>query len=184
MLISGDIESMPFVEALRQLQLKLHRDEFCLIHISMVPIVGADGEQKTKPTQHSVKELRALGLVPDFIVCRAKNELERGSREKISLFCNVPPERVLSMPDLSNIYHVPLILIQQSFHKLLVEKLNLNYIEGIEYESIENNNYYKEWNDLAVGIDSTTDTATIAVVGKVRSIIYLVYNDINMLLYQ
>ena len=86
----GDIESMPFVEALRQLQLKVTPDNFCIVHVSMVPIMGDDGEQKTKPTQHSVKEMRSLGLNPDFIVCRAPRPVEIAARKKISLFCNVP----------------------------------------------------------------------------------------------
>ena len=85
----GDIESMPFVEALRQLQLSVGRSRFCLVHVSMVPQLN--GEQKTKPTQHSVKELRSLGLTPDFIVCRSKEEVSLPTREKIGLFCNVPP---------------------------------------------------------------------------------------------
>ena len=92
----GDIESMPFVEALRQLQLKVNPKNFCIVHVSMVPMIGDDGEQKTKPTQHSVKEMRSLGLNPDFIVCRAPQPVALSARKKISLFCNVPTE--VSMP--------------------------------------------------------------------------------------
>jgi CTP synthase len=92
----GDIESMPFVEALRQLQLRIKPENFCLIHVSMVPVIGDDMEQKTKPTQHSVKELRGLGLTPDFIVCRAKVAITQSARDKIGLFCNVPTVRLLS----------------------------------------------------------------------------------------
>lgn len=124
----GDIESMPFVEALRQLQLKVKRENFCLVHVSMVPIMGEEGEQKTKPTQHSVKELRALGLSPDFIVCRAKSVVHRSSREKISLFCNVPDDHVLSIHDVPNIYYVPLLMLEQNFHTLLVERLGLEEV--------------------------------------------------------
>ena len=89
---------MPFVEALRQLQLKLTRENFCIVHVSMVPMIGEDGEQKTKPTQHSVKEMRSLGLNPDFIVCRAPQPILLSAREKISLFCNVPTEVCLILP--------------------------------------------------------------------------------------
>lgn len=116
---------MPFVEALRQLQLLVKPENFCLIHVSMVPIVGDIGEQKTKPTQHSVKELRALGLAPDFIVCRSKAPLLESSRQKIALFCNVPTENVLSIYDVGNIYEVPLLMLQQKFHGLLKQHLRL-----------------------------------------------------------
>jgi len=111
----GDIESMPFVEALRQLQLSVGRQNFCLVHVSMVPTVGpSPGEQKTKPTQHSVKELRSLGLTPDFIVCRSKEEVTLPTRQKIGLFCNVPTERVLSLYDVPTIYRVPLEMLERS----------------------------------------------------------------------
>ena len=93
----GDIESMPFVEALRQLQLKVTPQNFCICHVSMVPVT-MDGEQKTKPTQHSVKDLRSLGLIPDFIICRSNSVVEKPAREKIALFCNVPLENVLTIP--------------------------------------------------------------------------------------
>jgi CTP synthase len=124
----GDIESMPFVEALRQLQLKVAPEDFCLIHVSMVPIIGESGEQKTKPTQHSVKELRSLGLAPDFIVCRSPVVVETGSREKIALFCNVPKQNVLSIHDVRNIYHVPLLMLQQDLHTLIRKRLLLDEI--------------------------------------------------------
>ena len=131
----GDIESMPFVEAIRQLQLRLGQENLCLIHVSMVPTIGGDtsggGEQKSKPTQHSVKELRSLGLQPDFIACRSTYKLEYNTRNKISLFCNVPINNVLSMYDINNIYHVPLIMIEQNFHSMLNKRLHLNIPDDV-----------------------------------------------------
>ena len=139
----GDIESMPFVEALRQLQLRHGPSGFCLVHVSMVPTTGPPpGEQKTKPTQHSVKELRSLGLTPDFIVCRSAHEVGLATRDKIGLFCNVPTERVLSLYDVPNIYRVPLEMLDRSVEEdwlyrlkvfgasfyateMLIEELNL-----------------------------------------------------------
>jgi len=121
----GDIESMPFVEALRQLQLLVKPHNFCLVHVSMVPTVGESKEEKTKPTQHSVKELRSLGLAPDFIVCRSALPLSNQSREKIALFSNLPADHVLSIYDVSNIYHVPLLMIEQKMHIKLYNKFQL-----------------------------------------------------------
>ncbi|CAM9714690.1 unnamed protein product, partial [Laminaria digitata] len=110
----GDIESMPFVEGLRQLQGRVGYKNCCFVHVALVPEMGSPGEQKTKPTQHSVKQMRALGLAPDFIMCRGNRPIVDGARDKLSMFCQVPPERVVSVHDVSNIYHVPLLLLEQS----------------------------------------------------------------------
>jgi CTP synthase len=132
----------------------------------------------------SVKELRSAGFSPDFIVCRAKKAIEVSSKNKISLFCNVDKENVLSIPDVSNIYHVPLLLLQQDFHHLLSKKLNLNAIQqeklrvlagveagvsAVEEESKEiiiNKALVKSWEDMVVRIDSATDDVSIALIGK------------------
>ena len=178
----GDIESMPFVEAIRQLQLKVSPKNLCLVHVSMVPTVGETNEQKTKPTQHSVKEMRSLGLSPDFIVCRSKEQLDYGSRTKISLFCNVLPSHVLSMYDLKNIYLAPLVMIQQDFHHLLVERLGLN-INNNNHDNnsnnsnnnnnkltalIEKNDFYKKWLDMTNRMTNISDESlvNICVIGK------------------
>ena len=165
----GDIESMPFVEALRQLQLQVKPENFCLVHVSMVPVVGEDpGEQKTKPTQHSVKELRALGLSPDFIVCRSKRPVEATSREKIALFCNVPVENVLSIPDVPNIYHVPSVMLSQNFQTLLLKRLGF-YKNGspLELEHVtEEVSVKMQWERMVTKIDKAKDKARIALVGK------------------
>jgi CTP synthase (UTP-ammonia lyase) len=131
-----------------------------------------------------VKELRSAGFSPDFIVCRAKKAIEVSSKNKISLFCNVDKENVLSIPDVSNIYHVPLLLLQQDFHHLLSKKLNLNVIQqeklrvlaGVEAgvgameeeskEIIINKSLVKSWEDMVVRIDSATDDVSIALIGK------------------
>lgn len=131
-----------------------------------------------------MKELRSAGFSPDFIVCRAKKAIEVSSKNKISLFCNVDKENVLSIPDVSNIYHVPLLLLQQDFHHLLSKKLNLNVIQqeklrllaGVETnmgaiadekkEMIINNDLVKSWEDMVVRIDSATDDVSIALIGK------------------
>ena len=156
----GDIESMPFVEAIRQLQLKLKPISLCIVHVSMVPTVGEDGEQKTKPTQHSVKELRSLGLAPDFIVCRSKLPLDKHSRTKISLFCNVPTENVLSMHDLSNIYQAPLVMMQQNFHTLLIDRLGLT-LPGTAVDSTTTNKKSSDSvSDSVSDRDSPTTTAS------------------------
>lgn len=182
----GDIESMPFVEALRQLQLRVKAENFCLVHVSMVPILGEDGEQKTKPTQHSVKELRGLGLSPDFIVCRAKVPVSRASCEKIALFCNVPEDHVISIHDVTNIYHVPLLMIQQGLDALLSRRLGLDQVVlehqqksrlgavtfdtrriGSQSISLPWNPVFKSvWDRVVTQADNAVDEVSIALVGK------------------
>lgn len=160
----GDIESMPFVEALRQLQLRVKPENFCLVHVSMVPTIGENQEEKTKPTQHSVKELRSLGLFPDFIVCRSKSPLSEGAREKIALFCNLPADHVLSIYDVSNIYHVPLLMIQQGMRTKLIAKLHLQHChhENQEWNEI----FFQQWKSIAERMDKATDEVKIVLVGK------------------
>lgn len=122
----GDIESMHFIEALRQFQFKVGRENFCSIHVSLIPVIGAVGEQKTKPTQQTVRELRALGISPDFIACRSETPLTDSTRSKVSLFCQVPPENVLSVENVSSIYHVPVLLAKQNVHTLVCDRLKLS----------------------------------------------------------
>jgi CTP synthase len=122
----GDIESMPFIEAMRQFQFRVGKENFCCIHVSLVPVLGSVGEQKTKPTQMSVRELRKLGLFPDIIVCRSTFELTEATKNKISLFCHVAPKNVLGCPDTKNIYSVPIQLHDQGYSNTLIETLHLN----------------------------------------------------------
>ncbi|KAJ9516479.1 hypothetical protein QJQ45_011163 [Haematococcus lacustris] len=121
----GDIESMPFIEALRQFQYRVGADNVCNVHVSLVPVIGVVGEQKTKPTQHSVQVLRSLGLNPTLLACRCQEPLEQSVREKLALFCQVPTEHVLTMHDVTNIWRVPLLLESQQAHHIICRKLNL-----------------------------------------------------------
>jgi CTP synthase len=154
----GDIESAPFVEALRQFQFRVGKENFVLVHVSLVPVIGVVGEQKTKPTQHTVKELRAAGLSPDFLVCRAEEPLLPATKEKLALFCHVEPSHVLSTHDVSNIYRVPLMLNEQGVTEMIAEKLNL--------EIPESRPLFDEWVEMAERIDSLQKTINIAMVGK------------------
>lgn len=106
----GDIESMPFIEALGQFSYRVGAGNFCLIHVSLVPVLNVVGEQKTKPTQHSVRGLRGLGLIPNILACRSTTALEQNVKEKLSQFCHVPAENIITLYDVSNIWHVPLLL--------------------------------------------------------------------------
>ncbi|KAL3799757.1 LOW QUALITY PROTEIN: hypothetical protein HJC23_010407 [Cyclotella cryptica] len=127
----GDIESSVFLEALRQFQFRVGPSNFCLTFVSLVPIMGE--EQKTKPTQHGVRDLRSLGLSPAVIFCRCKEVLEEGTKSKIASFCHVGgPQCVLSVHDVSNVYHVPLLLMEQNLHRILAEKLELSKINDLE----------------------------------------------------
>ena len=121
----GDIESMPFLEAVRQLHIEVGHENLLFVHTTLVPVIGVVGEQKTKPTQHSVKELREIGILPDIIIGRAKKPLEDEIKQKISLFCDVPVHAVISAPDARNIYEVPLILKEQGITEFILEKMKL-----------------------------------------------------------
>jgi CTP synthase len=122
----GDIESQPFLEALRQLKLELGSDRALLMHLTLVPYIRTAGETKTKPTQHSVKELRTIGLIPDILVCRSEVEIDENARQKIALFTNVEARAVMSLPDAETIHAVPRILFEQGLDAIVVEKLRLD----------------------------------------------------------
>jgi CTP synthase len=121
----GDIESLPFLEAIRQLRLELGKSRTLFIHLTLVPFIKAAGELKTKPTQHSVKGLREIGIQPDILVCRTEEALSQDVREKIALFCNVSPEAVISAVDVRSIYEVPLRLRAEGLDRLVLEQLEL-----------------------------------------------------------
>ena len=106
----GDIESQPFLESIRQIQYEVGRENVCFIHVTLVPYLGKSGELKTKPTQHSVKELRSIGIQPDIIVCRSEKKLSQGIKEKIGLFCNLEAKNVIENLDAESLYEVPLLL--------------------------------------------------------------------------
>ena len=121
----GDIESQPFVEALRQMALELPSSGWAFVHLTLVPFINASGELKTKPTQHSVKELRSLGISPDVLICRSEKELPKDEKKKIALFCSVPDDSVISMHDVDTVYSIPLLLNKQKVDETILEKLKI-----------------------------------------------------------
>jgi CTP synthase len=152
----GDIESLPFLEAIRQLRNEIGRDNCAFVHLSLLPHIAPTGELKTKPTQHSVKELRSIGLQPDAIVCRSDRPIGRGVREKISLLCDVPMEGVISELDARTIYEVPLVLHQEGLDTFVARHLRLPETEPD----------LSGWQGLVDRIGSATSPVRIAVVGK------------------
>jgi CTP synthase len=122
----GDIESLPYLEAIRQVKSDIGRDNVMYVHVTLVPYLAMAGEAKTKPTQHSVKELRSIGIQPDVIVCRAERPLSQGMEEKIALFCDIDQEAVIQNVDVDTIYEVPLMLKEQGLDDIVIEKLRLD----------------------------------------------------------
>jgi CTP synthase len=151
----GDIESLPFLEAVRQLRLE-HRRDTLFAHVTLVPFIRAAGEMKTKPTQHSVKELREIGIQPDILLCRSEGHLTSDLKEKIALFCNLPTEAVIEASDVTSIYQVPLV-----FHRGGLDSL---VVRALELEAGEPD--LKAWNDVVERILEPERQCTIAVVGK------------------
>ena len=149
----GDIESAPYVEALRQFQFRVGRDNVTFVHVSLVPVMGPVGEQKTKPTQHTVKELMGLGITPDILVCRSSAPLNPETRAKLAAFCHVPEEAVISTHDVPNIYHVPLMLEAQGLCATL----------GLK---VQPNGLLDDWRRMAHHLDALQENVTIAMVGK------------------
>ncbi|XP_052203202.1 uncharacterized protein LOC127808675 [Diospyros lotus] len=154
----GDIESMPFIEALRQLSFSVGQDNFCLIHVSLIPVLGVVGEQKTKPTQHSVRELRALGLTPHLLACRSAQPLLENTKQKLSQFCHVPGGNILNIHDVPNIWHVPLLLRNQNAHNAILNQLDLLKVATTPD--------LQEWMNRAETFDNLSNSVRIAMVGK------------------
>ncbi|RLF78852.1 CTP synthetase [Thermococci archaeon] len=152
----GDIESMPFLEAARQMQLEEGRENVAFVHVTYVPKLRVVGEQKTKPTQHSVKELRSLGIQPDAIIARSEDPLEEGARKKISLFTNVPEEAVISAYDVEDTYEVPLLLEREGLGKYLTRRL------GLEDREPE----LRAWEEMVRRYKCLKEEVEIAIVGK------------------
>jgi CTP synthase len=144
----GDIESLPFLEAIRQLGVELGRENTIFIHLTLVPYIQAAGEMKTKPTQHSVKELRSIGIQPDILLCRSDRPLPDGERKKIALFTNVEERAVISCVDVSTIYKLPLWLHAQGLDNIVLEK------------------FQKDWKDVVHAIEFPEAEITVGMVGK------------------
>jgi CTP synthase len=126
----GDIESLPFVEAIRQLRQDVGRENTLYIHLTLVPFIGAAGELKTKPTQHSVRDLRAIGIQPDILLCRTDRFLDQDIKQKIALFCDVDEEAVITAKDVSSIYEVPLVLAAEGLDRIVLNRLHLPQTEA------------------------------------------------------
>ncbi len=157
----GDIESLPFLEAIRQLGNELGRSKTCFLHVTLLPYIAVAAELKTKPTQHSVKELQSVGIQPDILLCRTQQEIPREQREKIALFCNVRPEAVINGCDAESIYHVPLM-----YHK---EGLDMEICRHFDLPLNEPD--LSVWRDIADRIQSPEGEVNIAVVGKYTSLL-------------
>lgn len=160
----GDIESAPFVEALRQFQFKVGKENFALIHVSLVPVIH--GEQKTKPTQAAIKGLRSLGLVPDMIACRCSETLDKPTIDKIAMFCHVGPEQVANVHDVNSTYHVPLLLLEQKMIDYLHARLKLDEISLTEEEKQRGLELLSKWKATTGNFDESMETVKIALVGK------------------
>ncbi|MBS3896207.1 CTP synthase [Silanimonas sp.] len=154
----GDIESLPFLEAIRQLRTERGPDKALFMHLTLVPYIAAAGELKTKPTQHSVKELRSIGIQPDVLLCRSEQPLPDGERRKIALFTNVPENAVISAVDLDNIYKIPGWLHAQGLDPIVVDRLRL--------ESKVRPADLAEWHAVVDAMEHPVDAVTVAVVGK------------------
>ena len=154
----GDIESLPFLEAIRQIRTERGPDQAIFMHLTLVPWIAAAGELKTKPTQHSVKELRSIGIQPDILVCRSEKPLPDSERRKIALFTNVPEKAVISCVDVGNIYQLPLWLHQQQLDEIVVERLRLEDKAAPADLS--------EWEAVVDAVENPDDEVTVAVVGK------------------
>jgi len=152
----GDIESSIFLEALRQFSFKCGRDNLCHVHVSLVPVMGS-GEKKTKPTQHSIINLRASGLMPDLLVCRCEEEVEDAIKSKISMFSMVPYSNVISVHNVSNIYRVPSMLLEQNVPSIILNCLRINRTPQPDMAS---------WNLLSDLTDKTSEEVIITIVGK------------------
>jgi CTP synthase len=158
----GDIESLPFLEAIRQFRQDVGRDNTLYVHLTLVPFIGAAGELKTKPTQHSVRDLRSIGIQPDILLCRTDRFLDSDIKRKIALFCDVDEEAVITAKDVPTIYEVPTVLAAEGLDRIVLKHLHLPQTER----------HIEEWEELVGRIKNPVDDLTIHVVGK-----YVGYED-------
>ena len=158
----GDIESQPFIEAIRQLRQDLGRENTLYVHLTLVPFIGAAGELKTKPTQHSVRDLRSMGIHPDILLCRTDRLLPQEIRRKIALFCDVAEEAVITAKDVESIYEVPLVLAAEGLDRIVLNQLGLS----------DTTRNMDVWEQLVERIRNPSDKITIHIVGK-----YVGYED-------
>ena len=159
----GDIESLPFLEAIRQLGNELGTKQSMFIHLTLVPYLKSAGELKTKPTQHSVKELQSVGIQPDMILCRCEQDIPSGERKKIGLFCNVPVDNVISAPDVGTIYEVPI-----SYHE---RGLDMQLAKHFRLDETDHGLDLSRWSDIVARVRNPEGEVTIAVVGKYTNLL-------------
>jgi CTP synthase len=153
----GDIESLPFLEAIRQFRQDVGRENTLYIHLTLVPFIGTAGELKTKPTQHSVRDLRSIGIQPDMLLCRTDRQLAPDIKRKIALFCDVDEQAVITAKDVSSIYEVPLALQAEGLDRILLQHLGLPHTEPADM---------RDWEDLVERLRNPDEEVTIHVVGK------------------
>ncbi len=159
----GDIESLPFLEAIRQVRHEVGRENCIFVHVTLVPWINAAQELKTKPTQHSVKELRAIGIQPDILLCRAERNLPDDMKDKIALFCDVDPDSVITAKDVSSVYEVPLVFAEEKVDEIILRHLNLD-TSGLRDLGA--------WREMLHRMQNPSDEVDIALVGK-----YVEYED-------
>lgn len=164
----GDIESLPFLEAIRQLRIELGNQNTLFIHLTLVPFIASAGEIKTKPTQHSVKELRSIGIQPDLLICRSESPISETERAKIALFTNVESAAVFSLPDVVSVYIIPLLMRQQGIGQIVTAKLNLTHRKS----------NLKEWEKITAATTVIQHEITVAMVGKYVDLVDA-YKSIN-----
>ena len=152
----GDIEGLPFLEAIRQIPYLVGKDNCFFIHVTYLPFINTTGELKTKPTQHSVRELRSIGIQPDSIICRSEFEVSEQIKEKISMFCDVPLDAVTSLPTLDSVYQVPIILEKENLGKLISDNLSLNAKTG----------KLSNWTEIISKVNNSKKSLKVAIVGK------------------
>ncbi len=152
----GDIESLPFMEAVRQMQVELGRDNAMLMHLTLVPYIASAGESKTKPTQHSVKELRSIGLQPDVLICRSEQPISEDNRQKIALFTNVEARAVILCEDAKSIYQIPRRFYEQNLDDLICERFGINAKEAD----------LSDWDKVIEGLLNAQGEIVVAMVGK------------------
>ncbi len=156
----GDIEILPFLEAIRQFRLDVGRENVCYVHVTLVPFIGPSGEQKTKPTQHSVTELRSRGIQPDAIVCRSDEEISSDLKRKISSLCDVPVESVVNCADADSLYDIPLVIHDEGLDTVVCDILRLSAGEPD----------LREWTDLVKRVEDATFPVRIGIIGKYVSL--------------
>ncbi|HXK00611.1 MAG TPA: CTP synthase (glutamine hydrolyzing), partial [Buchnera sp. (in: enterobacteria)] len=152
----GDIESLPFLEAIRQMSVDIGKKKIIYIHLTLIPYISASKEIKTKPTQHSVKELLSIGIQPDILICRSEHPVSKNEREKIALFCNVPEKAVIALQDVSSIYKIPKLLQSQKVDDYICEQFNIQAPEA----------NLSEWEQVIHDEENPHSTVTIGMIGK------------------